>query len=65
MTESHDQLKAFEEQGRITTYTYYDKGMLRIHQWGSGPNAKFAIGHGPIKDITREEAERLFGTHLP
>ena len=41
---------------RIAAYSHRDyPGNIRIHQWGMGPDAKYAVGNGPIKYISRQE----------
>ncbi len=41
---------------RVASYCIYDGPWGRIHQWSPD---KWAIGWGPIRDITREEALKL------
>jgi hypothetical protein len=50
---------------KVSFYMIHDLPRnVRVHQWGYGEEAKFAIGQGPIKDIAREEAERIVGRRL-
>jgi hypothetical protein len=46
----------------IAFYTIYDlPNGNRVHQWGFGEAARFAVGNGPIRYISRQEAESLAG----
>lgn len=45
---------------KAASYCTFDFfGGTRLHVWGCGDDAKYAVGHGPIEYITREQALRL------
>ena len=42
----------------IVSYNTYDIGLyssIRLHKWVSSLGTKYAIGHGPIRYISKEE----------
>ncbi len=49
------------KEAKIAAYCYWDLPHTRIHHWQ--PKGGWAIGNGPIKDISEEEAHRLLKAH--
>jgi len=44
----------------IALYSTIDlPNCIRLHKWGSGDSAKYAIGNGPIEYITKEKFEQI------